>query len=71
MNVHVSTSTAINRSRGLMSRYSANPDNAPDWYINIKAVDWKTAPPGTVGAHIAFVAHFLGRHVQSRRLGAR
>jgi len=30
MNANVSTSTAINRSRGLVSRYSANPDNALD-----------------------------------------
>ena len=30
MNVDVPTSTAINRSCGLVSRYSANPDNAPD-----------------------------------------
>ena len=63
MNVDVSTSTAINRSRELVSRYAANPDHAPDWYINIKAVEWKTTPPVTVGSRIAFVAHFLGRRM--------
>ena len=46
-----------------MARYAANPDHAPDWYINIKTVEWKTNPPVTVGSQIAFVAHFLGRRM--------
>ena len=62
MNVDVSASTVINRSRELVSRYAGNPDHAPEWYINIKAVKW-TTPPVTVGSHIAFVAHFLGRRM--------
>jgi Polyketide cyclase / dehydrase and lipid transport len=40
-----------------------NPDHAPDWYSNIKAVEWKTTPPVTIGSRIAFVAHFLGRRM--------
>jgi uncharacterized protein YndB with AHSA1/START domain len=63
MNVDVSTSIVISRPRELVSRYAANPDHAPDWYINIKAVEWKTTPPLAVGSHIAFVAHFLGRRM--------
>src|SRR5262245_57336034 len=63
MNVDVSTSIVINRSRDFVSRYAANPDHAPNWYINIKAVEWKTAPPVAVGSRIAFVAHFLGRRM--------
>ena len=56
MSVDVSTSVVINRPRELAARYAANPDHAPDWYINIKA-------PLTVGSQIAFVAHFLGRRM--------
>jgi len=63
MNVDVSTSVVINRPRELVSRYAANPDHAPEWYVNIKAVEWKTMPPVAIGSRIAFVAHFLGRRI--------
>jgi uncharacterized protein YndB with AHSA1/START domain len=63
MNVDVSTSIVINRPRELVSRYAANPDHAPEWYVNIKAVEWKTMPPVAIGSRIAFVAHFLGRRM--------
>jgi uncharacterized protein YndB with AHSA1/START domain len=63
MNVDVSTSIVINRPRELVSRYAANPDHAPEWYVNIKAVEWKTMPPVAIGSRIAFVAHFLGRRI--------
>ena len=63
MNVDVSTSIVINRSRDFVSQYAANPDHAPEWYVNIKAVEWQTPPPVTVGSHVAFVAHFLGRRL--------
>jgi len=63
MNVDVSTSIVINRARELVSRYAANPDHAPEWYVNIKAVEWKTAPRVAIGSRIAFVAHFLGRRM--------
>jgi len=63
MSVDVSTSVIINRPKGSVSSYAANPDNAPEWYVNIKAVEWKTVPPVAIGSHIAFVAHFLGRRM--------
>jgi uncharacterized protein YndB with AHSA1/START domain len=63
MNVDVSSSILVNCSRAMVSGYAANPDNVPEWYVNIKAVEWKTAPPVTVGSQIAFVAHFLGRRM--------
>ena len=63
MNVDVSTSIVINCSRDVVSQYAANPDHAPEWYVNIKAVEWQTPPPVTVGSHVAFVAHFLGRRL--------
>jgi uncharacterized protein YndB with AHSA1/START domain len=63
MNVDVSTSIVINRPREHVSRYAANPEHAPAWYVNIKAVAWKTSPPLAIGSRIAFVAHFLGRRM--------
>ena len=44
-----------------MSSYAGDPSNAPDWYVNIVSVDWKTAPPVRVGSQVEFVARFLGR----------
>ena len=63
MSVDVSTSAIINRPRALVSSYAANPDHAPEWYVNIKAVEWKTVPPIEIGSRIAFVAQFLGRRM--------
>jgi hypothetical protein len=63
MSVDVVSSILINRSRALVSGYAVNPDHAPEWYVNIKAVEWKTSPPVTIGSQIAFVAHFLGRRM--------
>ncbi|NND33924.1 MAG: ATPase [Saprospiraceae bacterium] len=59
--VNVQTKTIINRPVKEVSLYAANPDHAPEWYVNIKSVVWKTKPPLSVGSEIAFEAHFLGR----------
>lgn len=57
MSVDVSSTILINCSRARVSGYAANPDHVPEWYVNIKAADWKTPPPVTIGSRIAFVAH--------------
>jgi len=63
MSVDVSSSVLIQCPRATVSAYAADPDHAPEWYVNIKAVEWKTPPPVTIGSQIAFVAHFLGRRM--------
>jgi uncharacterized protein YndB with AHSA1/START domain len=61
MAVDVVTETVIRRPLREVAEYAANPDHAPEWYVNIKSVQWKTDPPARVGSKVAFVAHFLGR----------
>lgn len=59
--VDVSSRIEIRRPLEVVAAYSANPDNAPEWYANIRSVQWRTARPMQVGSVFAFVARFLGR----------
>jgi len=61
MAVDVCTSIDIDRPREEVAAFAADPDNAPDWYTNIKRVTWKSARPLAVGSRIEFGAEFLGR----------
>jgi uncharacterized protein YndB with AHSA1/START domain len=63
MAVDVLTDIVINRPRERVSAYAADPSHAPEWYVNIKSVEWKTPPPVQTGSRMAFVAHFLGRRL--------
>jgi uncharacterized membrane protein len=64
VNVDVTTEIVIDRPIAEVSAYATDQFNAPAWYDNIDAVDWKTAPPARVGSQVAFVARFLGRRLE-------
>lgn len=61
--VDVFTETIIGRPRAQVAAYAGNPDHAPEWYVNIKSIEWETEPPARLGSKMAFVAHFLGRRM--------
>jgi hypothetical protein len=60
--VDVRVERVIARPRDQVAAYVIDPGNAPEWYENIKAVEWQ--PPLTVGSALAFVAQFLGRRLE-------
>ena len=64
MPVDVFTEITIARPRERVAEYTASPDNAPSWYVNIQSVRWKSQPPLRVGSRIAFIAHFLGKRME-------
>ncbi|QYR20913.1 SRPBCC family protein [Paenibacillus sp. sptzw28] len=61
--VDVVTAITINRPREQVSEYAAGPENAPEWYVNIKSAEWLTPKPLQIGSKIAFKAHFLGKEL--------
>ncbi len=63
MPVDVLTEVVIHRPLDVVAGYAADPGNAPEWYANIRSVDWRTPPPVAVGSRMDFVAQFLGRRL--------
>lgn len=64
MAVDVLTEIKIKRPRDEVSAFAGDPSNAPAWYKNIRAIEWKTPPPAVVGSRIRFRAQFLGRTLE-------
>ena len=63
MPVDVLTEVVISRPHHAVAAYAGDPTNAPEWYANIRSVEWRTLPPLDVGSQLDFVAHFLGRRL--------
>jgi uncharacterized membrane protein len=61
--VDVLTEITINCPCVKVSEFAANPDNAPEWYVNINSVEWQTPKPLEVGSKVAFKAVFLGKQL--------
>lgn len=61
--VDVRTEITIACKPDQTAAFSADPDNAPIWYKNIKDVEWQTPKPLKIGSKITFEAHFLGRRL--------
>lgn len=59
--VDVTTSIQIARAVADVASYAGDPSNAPEWYANIRSIEWVTPPPLEVGSQVRFVARFLGR----------
>ena len=63
MKIDVTTDIVICQPLERVARYASDPDHVPDWYANIKSVEWQTERPVRTGSRIAFVANFLGRRL--------
>jgi uncharacterized membrane protein len=61
--VDVTNETVISRPREQVAAFAGDPSRAPDWYVNIRSVEWQTDPPMRQGSRMAFVARFLGRRL--------
>jgi uncharacterized membrane protein len=63
MAVDVTVTELIERPVAAVAAYAGDPTNAPQWYANIRSVEWLTEPPVAIGSQMTFEAAFLGRRL--------
>jgi uncharacterized membrane protein len=63
MKVDVEVAIVIKRPLADVAAYAGDPGNAPEWYVNIRSVEWRTDPPVAIGSQLDFVAQFLGKRL--------
>jgi hypothetical protein len=63
MAVDVLTEIIVERPCAVVAAYAGDPTHAPEWYVNIASVRWRTPPPLRLGSRLDFVARFLGRRL--------
>jgi uncharacterized protein YndB with AHSA1/START domain len=63
VSVDVLVETEIRAAPEAVADYAADPGHAPEWYANIRSVEWRTERPLRVGSRLDFVAQFLGRRL--------
>jgi uncharacterized protein YndB with AHSA1/START domain len=61
--VDVVTEIMIDRPCAEVAAFAGDPSHAPQWYVNIDSVDWRTPAPMALGSRMDFVARFLGRRL--------
>jgi uncharacterized protein YndB with AHSA1/START domain len=61
--VDVHTEILIRRPRAEVAEYASDPDNAPQWYVNIDRSQRLAPGPVAVGSRVAFIARFLGKEL--------
>jgi uncharacterized membrane protein len=61
--VDVVSEIVIDRPCAEVAAYAGDPSNAPQWYVNIESVVWRTPQPVAVGSRMDFVARLLGRRL--------
>lgn len=49
--------------RAFVAAFACDPDNAMEWYDNVRAVEWRTPRPVAIGSQVAFVARVWGRNL--------
>lgn len=64
MAVDVTTEIVISRPRHEVAAFAVDPDRIALWYVNIRAIEWKTPPPLGVGTRLALAADFLRRRLE-------
>jgi hypothetical protein len=64
MAVDVTTEIVIARPRDEVAAFAVDPDRIALWYVNIRAIEWRTPPPLAVGTRLALAADFLRRRLE-------